>query len=478
MVAALEPLLTDYLASLKAGTVQPLPSAGQLWELPAVRIFAAGVYDVGTPEQTDYTTADLADVVRNFQRFSTGAKPMHIPPLVIGHEERQDLLDQSNLPAAGWIRRIWTVGPILYAQIRDVPDEAARWIQSGQYRYVSAEFYDDPTQAGIQPDQAVGARGLLLRRVALLGGTPPKVKTLGPVPPPQRQFASRIARLRTLQPTRRTTGPKLIRCFAEVTMDRKALEQIALGKGFSRAFLDLLSDDQLQAMCNDLAAQATVQTPPAASTNADPMTPAAGRDQMIAALVALGQDPDALASLSDQDLAALYQQMSATAPAPMQNADGTTPPPAMAPATPAASPSMPPGAPSQVILKYCEALIKVRVARALAEQAGQDAKSRIKQFCDEQVKAGRLTPAQVEPGKGIVALALEKASAVKKFGEQESDLDRLMNLIRQTAPAGRKFSEQMPSAKPGQGDERRRRLLAATPEGREILRNEAKAQTK
>lgn len=144
------------------------------YQLRGVEIFASGQH-----RGKRYTPRDLDDMVANFRRSSRlDAKPTLRVPAVLGHEEKQELLDRSDIPAAGWCSEIWREGRKLKADFENVPEKVARLLRSKAYRTVSAEVYDDPPEG-------VGGSGKMLRRVAFLGGDIPQVKCLDDIPLPE-----------------------------------------------------------------------------------------------------------------------------------------------------------------------------------------------------------------------------------------------------------------------------------------------------
>jgi hypothetical protein len=121
------------------------------------------------PGPRKYTRDQLQVIAENFnggikRRFNEDLKN----PLVIGHEEDQQILKRSDLPAAGWVDKVWVDGDRLMGQATRVPDPVRSWIDSGLYRTWSAEIYRDYKGAGPA-----------LRRVALLGADIPHKKDLG-----------------------------------------------------------------------------------------------------------------------------------------------------------------------------------------------------------------------------------------------------------------------------------------------------------
>ena len=474
--------------------------------LEGVELFTAGLHGQGSPEEDVYTEQDLLDAARNFD-----ALPIEVP-IAIGHEEKQELLEKvTGRPAGGWAEKTWRQGDTLYADFGGIPEVVGQWINDGLYRFVSVEFYTRP------PDDLPGS-GLVLRRVALLGATPPKVKGLRELP--------------------------FVQYFAEkFTMDRDTMLKLAAGCGLGQEFLDSLSDDQLGLLVADMAAKsqpaagadagAGVTTNADAGAGGDSGAGAGGdagtggspsRDQMIQELIEMGQDPQALTAMDDASLAAMYQQLKGGQPnLPVgKMGEGSDCPPekkmsegaaAGADAGAAANqtlasvpqvnttrglPAMPALNPTQVVFKYGEVMLaKLKAAEASLDakikaaddqanrRVGEERKATINVFCERMVKAGKLTPAQVEPGKGSVRLRLERADSVKKFSEgaakDKTELELQMAEI-EAGPVVKRFGEQLqdPAGARQQtlSDERRRRMLGSNPLGQAILKEEALAAAK
>jgi len=131
-------------------------------ELADVEVFRTGTY-----RGRAFGEDDLDSIVENWRRFD--ARGLH-PPLVLGHGEGQDLLENSGLPAAGWLSDLKHVGGRLVARFREVPQLVARLIRSKGYRKRSIELYTDYM-----------GQGLTLRRIALLGAEVPELKNLADV---------------------------------------------------------------------------------------------------------------------------------------------------------------------------------------------------------------------------------------------------------------------------------------------------------
>lgn len=130
----------------------------QFEELNDIEIFEAGTYRGKT-----YTEADLDKMVANFEKHKEAIKPV----AVIGHSEDQKLLEDSGIPAAGWMTSLKKVGTKLVSSFKDVPKVIAELVKRKAYKRISSEIYND-----------YNGDGFTVRRVALLGGEIPEVKTL------------------------------------------------------------------------------------------------------------------------------------------------------------------------------------------------------------------------------------------------------------------------------------------------------------
>jgi hypothetical protein len=228
---------------------------------PGIEVFCTGDHR-GKP----YTPADMADILRNFQQFSSGPGAILRVPLVIGHDEDQSWLRRSNLPAAGWATRLATgrgqfLPPdvlVLLADAEDVPAEVARLIRARAYRKISAEVYD-------LPPPGVNGRGKMLRRIAILGADIPAIKGLADIPMPEGfsegRAEGRAARVDTrpvrcgiLWPEGRRaaavqSAPGLWAVFSEIGggMDRAKLLEALAKAGFNTSGITDMVPDPLLA---------------------------------------------------------------------------------------------------------------------------------------------------------------------------------------------------------------------------------------
>jgi Skp family chaperone for outer membrane proteins len=279
---------------MSTADAKPVPPAYQLATVPKVEVFASGTYRGKT-----YTDGDLDEVVRYFNDLGPAGRNLLVPIVVIGHEETQDFLDRTDLPSAGAVANLRRVGSSLFADFVDVPLPIASLIRSKAYRKVSVELYDHDRPFNTGTGEVIG--GKILRRIALLGGEIPQVKTLADLPVPVFSYSDdvRADSLITIKPTNviqsQTRGTYY--AFSEVGshMNRDdLLNQLkAILPTLDQTVIDTLTDEQLAGLC--AAAPA-----PAPTEMAD-----FDRAAAIAELVAKGGDATELEAKTDDELKAL-----------------------------------------------------------------------------------------------------------------------------------------------------------------------------
>jgi hypothetical protein len=273
------------------------------------RLSAVDTFAVGTHRGKGYDRDDLKNIELNFRDFSTGPRPILRVPGVLGHEEDQEYLNRSDLPAASWVTNVRSSPDgHLRTDHDEVPDKVARLIKGHRYRTVSAEIYDAVPEGvgtreqilailkkrGINPDQALaeaqkwapvehrrqqeevasGQReralpvevlvdrhlrshlGKMLRRVAFLGADIPQIKNLDDIPMPESHAEQdeRFARLvparvvlRDVQPTK---DPNLFVCFSEL--------QTMAGENDTTATVDQVGAGDLMQQLADKGADTAV----------------------------------------------------------------------------------------------------------------------------------------------------------------------------------------------------------------------------
>jgi hypothetical protein len=259
--------------------------------------------------------------------------------------------------------------------------------------------------------------------------------------------------------------------------------------GLPPEFMDTLSDEQLQILVNAVLAQQAGGGAPAEEAMQDDAA-AMSREELIAALTELGQDPAALEGMTDDELRALYQQLTGGGTATMSE---NTPP----------APAPPPALPAAAQRAFREALGTLRRERAALradlaasarlrrDQQADDRARRVAAACDRLKAEHKVTPAEVDAGPdgqpGPVRARLLRAdpvAVVRTFTENGkavrlTELDLQLRELDQRPPLhGRLFAEQIPQGPASRGaaltPERRRELLGYTRLGKTILKQERK----
>lgn len=134
----------------------------QTYDIPGVDIFAAGEWN-----EDQYSISDIDEIVKAFDETKEKLRPY----LKIGHGEEQALLRSDELPAAGYISRLYREGRKLIADFVKIPERIYEVIKRGLYTKKSAEIYKDIRIDGKTYPWA-------LKAVALLGGETPAVHDL------------------------------------------------------------------------------------------------------------------------------------------------------------------------------------------------------------------------------------------------------------------------------------------------------------
>lgn len=139
----------------------------KIQEVPGVEVLAVGEWNGDT-----YSIKDLDNMVEAFEEL----RGQLDPPIKIGHDEKQGLLEASGLqkdgdPAAGWVEKLYRRGTKLIADLKEVPEKIAELIQAGAYKKRSAEVYID-----YKVGNKIYPR--VLKAVGLLGAEIPAVKNI------------------------------------------------------------------------------------------------------------------------------------------------------------------------------------------------------------------------------------------------------------------------------------------------------------
>jgi hypothetical protein len=399
-------------------------------------IDGAEVFQAGIHRGKEYTQKDLDEMVDNFNKFSTGKKPLMHIPVVLGHEEDQTFLERSDLPAAGWVTRLYRDGNTLKADIGEVAKPISDLVKTHRYRTISSEIYDEP------PSEVPG-KGKMVRRIAFLGADQPQLKGIADIPMPsahREQFASGQPTFLRFHDVKPTPGvPGCYSCFAEVTaMDPTQLLQQLQDMGFDVSAFQQLPPETLQAIIDGAQAmQAAQNTDTAAQPdpNAAPPNPDDPKGFSDAFAFDDGDLPDAADAAMAEKFKASAQKFAARAMKMMEKYCGIDPADpaarnsdspiiktdtagvmADAPADPVGimtPPAVPPTPPKKVTMthQYAEefkkaldaakAEIKAEFAGVKAQTDALEANTRrasITAFCEAMRDKGILIPAQLDSG--------------------------------------------------------------------------------
>ena len=129
-----------------------------------MEILATGEW-FGKTGKVAFTIEDLDQLVQAFE-----SDPNFRPPVKLGHGKEQSLLNAEELPAAGYLRKLWREGEKLLADVTDVPVRLAELFKAGAWRNRSIEI-----------DNMGATRVRRVAGLALLGSAIPAVSNLADV---------------------------------------------------------------------------------------------------------------------------------------------------------------------------------------------------------------------------------------------------------------------------------------------------------
>jgi len=133
-------------------------------ELHDIEVFA-----VGTWNNTKITEKDIDDIVNGTNEIIDKVKPF----VKLGHDDKQKLLQNSGLPAGGWITRLKRKGQKILVDISDVPQKLYELISKGAYKRISSEILWDYTEPSTKRKY-----NKVLSAIAFLGADLPAVTNL------------------------------------------------------------------------------------------------------------------------------------------------------------------------------------------------------------------------------------------------------------------------------------------------------------
>lgn len=139
-------------------------------DVKGVEVLSVGKWD-SMQGPANITQKDLEELERSFAALLGDSKLNYEPPVKLGHDDGQKLLQKDGYPAAGWISALRIKGKKLVADFKDVPKKIGDIVNAGGYKKVSSE---------ITRQYSIGGKvwPVVLRAISLLGGDIPAVKTL------------------------------------------------------------------------------------------------------------------------------------------------------------------------------------------------------------------------------------------------------------------------------------------------------------
>jgi hypothetical protein len=411
-----------------------------------VEIFQEGDHKAGP-----WDAASLNAMARN----AAALRDLLTPPLVIGHGDSPTAFGAEGEPAFGIAENIrveYRVLPgetepraTLVADLHEVPDTIAALIHAGAYRTISPEIYVTLPQS--LADR--GVTGPVIKRVSVLGGAIPEVKTLRDV--------TDIYRLQ-VEPSK----------FAESRPARrlKLAKVIDLPGGVSAAFSDVIIEGEpmqnKKVKCADVAK--------AAKKFADAVASDAtiSRDELLAILGGMGIDTSTITdAVPDQFLmevarvtrAMIEEMTAANATKDVAEAEASGAKQAVEEIVNEKSTDDDDDENKNVaamsdkriedrVAKLVEAGLARFAASAaqareqLAKEIREANKASIAMFCEEQRRAGRLLPAEIDAGLPELLEKLAARDSVVKFsdGTETSLLEKIKKIIA-ARPEVARFSD-------------------------------------
>jgi len=136
----------------------------QTYELKNVEVFGTGQWN-----NYKITDEDLDNIVNGTNEIIDRLKPK----VKLGHDDKQELLQKSGLPAGGWITKLKRVGNKILVDIKEVPKVLYELIKNGAYKRISSEILYDYTEPSTRKNYKK-----VLSAIAFLGADLPAVTNL------------------------------------------------------------------------------------------------------------------------------------------------------------------------------------------------------------------------------------------------------------------------------------------------------------
>ena len=141
-----------------------LENYSQTYKLKDVEVFGTGEWN-----KHKITDEDLDNIVNGTNEIIDQLKPK----VKLGHDDKQEILQKSGLPAGGWITKLKKVGDKILVDIKEVPKVLYQLVKNGAYKRISSEILYDYTEPSTKKKYKK-----VLSAIAFLGADLPAVTNL------------------------------------------------------------------------------------------------------------------------------------------------------------------------------------------------------------------------------------------------------------------------------------------------------------
>jgi len=155
---------TETQGNLNTMELALLENYSQTYELKNVEVFG-----IGTWKGNKITGGDLDNIVNGTNEIIDKLRPR----VKLGHNDKQELLKKTGLPAGGWITKLKRAGDKILVDIKEVPKVLYQLIKNGAYKRISSELlynYTEPSTKKVYKK--------VLSAIAFLGADLPAVTNL------------------------------------------------------------------------------------------------------------------------------------------------------------------------------------------------------------------------------------------------------------------------------------------------------------
>lgn len=195
--------------------------AAKMNELPTVDMPDQEILGIGTwpahPKPIDITHDVMDSLISAFDEIKAGGANYE-PPVKLGHDDGQKLLQADGYPAAGWVKSLRKNGDKLVAHFGQVPQRIAELINAGAYKKKSSE---------INANYSVGGKVYpwVLKAVSILGADIPADKSISDMVARYTEQTSTYVFYEPLSPTAAIPAVEAAKEILESSVDKTTLEE-------------------------------------------------------------------------------------------------------------------------------------------------------------------------------------------------------------------------------------------------------------